>query len=51
MTQKTWYEIWLDNGIEKILLAKVRSPGLASLTVDYYRTVYPEDRKFKVWKA
>lgn len=47
--EKLWYKIRLDNGIENVLLATVKSKGLAVLTLNYYKTVYPEDRHFRVW--
>lgn len=49
--QKQWYKIYLNNGIETTLIATIRSKGLACLTLNYFKTVYPEDRNFKVWKA
>jgi len=45
---RKWYRIFLDNSREEILLATVNSKGLANLTLNYYKTVYPEDRLFKL---
>ena len=46
---RKWYRIYLDNSQEEVLLATVNSKGLANLTLNYYKTVYPEDRHFKLW--
>ena len=45
---RKWYRIFLDYSREEILLATVNSKGLANLTLNYYKTVYPEDRLFKL---
>lgn len=47
--EKQWYKIFLDNGLEVRLIATVKSKGLCYLTINYLRTVYPEERKFKLW--
>ena len=45
---RKWYRIFLDNSREEVLLATVSSKGLACLTLNFFKTVYPEDRLFKL---
>lgn len=48
---KTWYKIYLDNSgpDRRILIATVKSQGLCNLALNYFKTIYPEDRLFRVW--
>ena len=45
---RKWYRIFLDNALEEVLLATVNSKGLAYLTLNFLKTVYPEERLFKL---
>ena len=50
--EKLWYKIFLDdgfNGNEPQVIARVKSKGLVYLTINFLRTVYPEDQRYKLW--
>ena len=46
--ERKWYRIFLDNSREEVLIATVSSKGLACLALNFFKTVYPEDRLFKL---